>query len=285
MTGPASGSPFPGDSLTRFWNDAEPLVRPKQSSSDSALAEVVPNNPGKRDYWGLPEERPPLGAVKDGEWSYIRQEEDVHEALFHLREDAKEVHNRAGDPAAQTILQQMRATLDRLTGGPLLPRAIQSLMTADGSDRRIGLGISHEITKSTTGRGTRRIGLLSHDGRDSLDRRAMGCTSHDRVDPAGRCRLRDRARGGLASPVPRPVDAGPPRLRSRRLGRGGAVRPRGPQGASGRSRRAAAPGPIVGPAWPRRRGARDLHPAPRGQVVPGRRLLAPGRGAEASGTG
>jgi hypothetical protein len=42
--------------------------------------------------------------------------------LFHLREDAKEMRNRADDPAAQTILQQMRAALDRLTGGPLLQR-------------------------------------------------------------------------------------------------------------------------------------------------------------------
>ena len=31
-------------------------------------------------------------------------------------------------PAAQTILQQMRAKLDRLTGGPLLREALQSLM-------------------------------------------------------------------------------------------------------------------------------------------------------------
>jgi arylsulfatase A-like enzyme len=122
LTGSASRSPFPGDSLTRFWNEASPPLPPKELSSTTALAEVVPNSPGKRDYWGLPQERPPLGAVKDGEWSYIRREEDVHEELFHLREDAKEMRNRAGDPAAQTILQQMRATLDRLTAGPLLQR-------------------------------------------------------------------------------------------------------------------------------------------------------------------
>jgi arylsulfatase A-like enzyme len=122
LTGLASSSPFPGDSLTRFWNGKTHSLPPKESSFTAALAEVVPNNPRKRDYWGLPQERPPLGAVKDGEWSYIRQEQDVHEALFHLREDANEMHNRAGDPTAQTILQQMRATLDRLTGGPLVPQ-------------------------------------------------------------------------------------------------------------------------------------------------------------------
>ena len=74
LTGTAPGSPFPGDSLTRYWGGRSTSSPPNGSSSASALAEVVPNHPGKRDYWGLPEERPPLGAVKDGEWSYIRQE-------------------------------------------------------------------------------------------------------------------------------------------------------------------------------------------------------------------
>ncbi len=122
LTGSASGSPFPGASLTRFWTDRSASSPPQQSSSTSALAEVVPNDPRKRDYWGLPQERPPLGAVKDGEWSYIRREEDLHEELFHLRDDSKEMRNRAGDPSAQGILQQMRAGLDRLTGGPLLQK-------------------------------------------------------------------------------------------------------------------------------------------------------------------
>ena len=121
LTGSASSSPFPGKSLTRFWNDTSSSMATKGSSTNPALAEVVPNDPRKRDYWGLPQQRPPLGAVKNGEWSYIRQEEDFHEALFHLRDDAKEMRDRAGDPGAQTVLRQMRATLDRLTRGPLLP--------------------------------------------------------------------------------------------------------------------------------------------------------------------
>ena len=63
----------------------------------------------------------PLGAVKEKDWSYIRREGHVREELFHLSQDAKEQRNLAGDPSAQTTLRQMRATLDRLTGGPLLP--------------------------------------------------------------------------------------------------------------------------------------------------------------------
>jgi hypothetical protein len=41
--------------------------------------------------------------------------------LFRLSEDAKEQRNRAGDPFVQTVLQKMRAELDRVTEGPLLP--------------------------------------------------------------------------------------------------------------------------------------------------------------------
>jgi arylsulfatase A-like enzyme len=121
LTGSASGSPFPGKSLARYWKDKSPAVPPNASSSVSALAEVVPTSLRMRDYWGMPQQRPPLAAVKDGEWSYIRQEKDVREQLFHLREDANEMRDRAGDPSAQTILQRMREALERLTEGPLLP--------------------------------------------------------------------------------------------------------------------------------------------------------------------
>ena len=87
----------------------------------SALAEVVPNDPHNRNSWGVPKQLSPLGAVKEKEWSYIRREGDVREELFHLREDPNEQRNLAGDPAARATLEQMRAALDRLTRGPLLP--------------------------------------------------------------------------------------------------------------------------------------------------------------------
>ena len=91
-------------------------------SASPALAEVVPNDPFNRDSWGVPEQLPPLGAVKEKDWSYIRREGDVREELFVLREDPKERRNLAADPTAQMTLRQMRAALNRLTGGPLLPK-------------------------------------------------------------------------------------------------------------------------------------------------------------------
>ena len=85
------------------------------------LAEVVPSGPLKSDYQRTSKQLSSLGAVKGKDWSYIRREGDVREELFHLSEDANEQRDVAGDPSAQTTLAQMRAALDRLTGGPLFP--------------------------------------------------------------------------------------------------------------------------------------------------------------------
>jgi hypothetical protein len=62
-----------------------------------------------------------MGALNDGEWSYIRSEGKVREELFHLRRDATEQMNLARDPASQPTLERMRDALGRQTGGPLEP--------------------------------------------------------------------------------------------------------------------------------------------------------------------
>jgi arylsulfatase A-like enzyme len=116
-----SGSPFGGDSLASFWDGATPTAS-APSSSEPALAEVVPNDQFDRDAYGLPNKTWPLGALKAREWSYIRREGDVREELFHIGEDAKEQRNLVNDPAARPILEQMRQSLEQLTGGPLLPQ-------------------------------------------------------------------------------------------------------------------------------------------------------------------
>jgi hypothetical protein len=119
VAGLGAGAPFPGESLARFWKQPGPVAPIQPPLALPALAELVPYA-REQDYWRLPKQLSPEGAVKDGEWSYIRREGDGREKLFHLREDPKEQHDLAGDPGAQTTLTQMRAALDRLTGGPLL---------------------------------------------------------------------------------------------------------------------------------------------------------------------
>jgi hypothetical protein len=64
----------------------------------------------------------PLAALTGGDSSYIRREGNVHEELFHVREDAREQHNLVDDPASRPVLQRMREALSQLTAGPLTPR-------------------------------------------------------------------------------------------------------------------------------------------------------------------
>ena len=117
-----AGSPFPGSSLARFWNAKGPAAKGARAPSDPALAEVLPNDRSNRDSAGLPKKRWPFGAVIEEGWSYIRHEEDHHEELFQFRADAREQRNLARDPAAVPTLERMRAALDRLTAGPLVPQ-------------------------------------------------------------------------------------------------------------------------------------------------------------------
>ncbi len=62
-----------------------------------------------------------MGALNEGEWTYIRSEGKVREELYHLRSDAAERHNLANDPESRPVLERMRDALGRMTGGPLDP--------------------------------------------------------------------------------------------------------------------------------------------------------------------
>jgi arylsulfatase A-like enzyme len=122
VLGLEAGSPFPGSSLARHW-DKRAMTRPlPRASSDLALSEVVPGFATNVDSYGLPKKSWPLGALNDGDWSYIRGEGKVREELFRVSKDSREQHNLSRDPAAQPILERMRQTLDQLTGGPLVPQ-------------------------------------------------------------------------------------------------------------------------------------------------------------------
>jgi arylsulfatase A-like enzyme len=120
--GLGAGSPFPGHSMARFWNRASPPEASDHLTGNSALAEVVPDDPRTRDSGGLPGKNWPLAAWNEAEWSFIRREGVVREELFHLREDAKEERNLVADPAARSTLERLRQSLGQVTGGPLSPQ-------------------------------------------------------------------------------------------------------------------------------------------------------------------
>jgi len=114
-----AGSPFPGDSLARFWKGSSPATAGR-AAPDQALAELVPIDPFRMNP-GHTDKRWPLAALTEGDWSYIRRDADARELLFNLRVDANQSRDVGGDPAAQPMLEHLRAALSRLTAGPLTP--------------------------------------------------------------------------------------------------------------------------------------------------------------------
>ena len=122
VAGQEAGSPFPGASLARFWQASRARShRPGPHRLHRRLPRWSRTTRRSAITGAALQQLSPLAAVKDAEWSYIRREGDGREKLFHLSEDPNEQHDLAGDPSARTTLEQMRAALDRLTGGPLLP--------------------------------------------------------------------------------------------------------------------------------------------------------------------
>ncbi len=122
LAGFGGESSFPGESLARSW--AEPSTPPDETADPGRpLSEVVPNDPLViRDRSQLLAPQWPLAALAEDDWTFIRREGEVREELFHLRDDAKELHNLAGELAERPRLERMRGELRQLTGGPLTPQ-------------------------------------------------------------------------------------------------------------------------------------------------------------------
>jgi hypothetical protein len=86
------------------------------------LSEVVPLDGLNPDPSQLLRPRWPLATLTGAGWTYIRREGDVREELFDVRADPRQLHDLAGNPAQRSMLERLRATLGRLTAGPLTPQ-------------------------------------------------------------------------------------------------------------------------------------------------------------------
>ena len=117
------GAPFPGQSLAPLWGDpASSAGAETQGPGPSpAISEVIPTDPLDPDPAHLLENRAVWASLAEGDSSYlwILLGGTVHEALFDLRADPRESRNLVEEVAQQPTLQRMRATLDRMTAGPL----------------------------------------------------------------------------------------------------------------------------------------------------------------------
>jgi arylsulfatase A-like enzyme len=119
LAGLGSGAPFPGRSLSRFWQ--EPAHVAPSMALDGVVSELSSPNPADPNNGRSPAYRGPLVSLTRGDFVYIRNEGDGSEELFNEREDPRELTNRAGDEALRPVLTQLRDHLDRLranTGGP-----------------------------------------------------------------------------------------------------------------------------------------------------------------------
>ena len=118
-----AGAPFPGESLARLWEGPQSAARVDHpvSPTSPALSEVVPTDPFDADPAKLLEDRRAWASLAEGDSIYIqvRQGDSQREELFDLREDARQSRNLAKDPARQSDLERMRATLDQMIAGPL----------------------------------------------------------------------------------------------------------------------------------------------------------------------
>jgi arylsulfatase A-like enzyme len=121
VLGTKTGSPFPGNSLARFWN-ASASAATYTVASEQVLSELVPLGPfgPNPTRWSFTP-RWPIAALTDSDWSYIRRDGKVAEELYRIRDDARQLQNLASDPDVLAPMERMRDALGRLTAGPLTP--------------------------------------------------------------------------------------------------------------------------------------------------------------------
>jgi arylsulfatase A-like enzyme len=123
LLGLSFGAPFPGESLARFWRppSSSPGIPSDPAAPEPALSEVVPNDPlgSDPDPSHLIASLRAWASLAEGDRVYIRREGVAQEELYDLREDPRQSHNRADEPAMRPVVDRLRATMDRMTAGPL----------------------------------------------------------------------------------------------------------------------------------------------------------------------
>ncbi len=108
LAGLAAGSPFPGRSLARFWEDSPSETSHAVSDPEGAISALSEPNPTNPSLGRSPAARGPLISLAQDAYVYIRNEGDGQEELFNEREDPLEFYDRSKDETMQPILQRLR---------------------------------------------------------------------------------------------------------------------------------------------------------------------------------
>ncbi len=115
LTGQGTGSPFPGRSLARMWQDSRP--GDPSAAGEGAISELASPNPYDPNQGRSPGHRGALAALAEGDFVYIRNEGDGGEELFNARADPNEFDNRARFQATQSVKERLRVQLNELRAG------------------------------------------------------------------------------------------------------------------------------------------------------------------------
>jgi arylsulfatase A-like enzyme len=112
LVGQGQGSPFPGDSLAKFWADSRSEGTPSPRDDDPVISELMASNPTQPNQGRSPASRGPLVSLARGDFVYIRNEGDGSEQLFNERNDPQEIDDRSRFESMRPVLAEFRNRLD-----------------------------------------------------------------------------------------------------------------------------------------------------------------------------
>ncbi len=114
LIGLGESSPFPGQSLSRYWGTTTPR------DPEPVLAEIDGPPKSAPNLGRSPAFRGPLKAVVLGSDIYIRKGDGAEE-LYDLEADPAQTRNLRDSPAVLPTLENLRLTLNRMTGDDCRP--------------------------------------------------------------------------------------------------------------------------------------------------------------------
>ena len=122
LVGQGEGSPFPGESLARFWRETSPTGAGSLRDRSPVISELMAPNPLRPNQGRSPASRGPLISLAEGDFVYIRNEGDGSEQLFNERDDPREIDNRAQLESMRPVLEKLRSGLDSYRKNSASPR-------------------------------------------------------------------------------------------------------------------------------------------------------------------
>jgi arylsulfatase A-like enzyme len=119
LVGLEAGSPFPGNSLARFWRKSPSGGVELSRETDPVISELKePNSSTGGDRERSPARHGPLISLAADNFVYIRNEGDGSEQLFDERTDRQELNDRSRDETTRPILEDFRQRLQRFRKSP-----------------------------------------------------------------------------------------------------------------------------------------------------------------------